>query len=280
ERWPMRSGTRSARTRAVSLKVSCSHATDRHSTCRDPKRCCWHCVNFSRRSPTPSSNGAASCTQLPRSPEMTARPTGGTGFRAADRDERAVDADTADRIDILDAVEVPIVVLRRNFAIARFNKTAQDVFRLAPSDTGRLFCDVLVFAGLPGLEEQCSQVIARGVESRTDFRDGDRSFVVRISPYANVDREVIGTVLTFTNVTALRASIDQVVYERECTKGILNAVADPLVVLSADQRIHSGNRAFYEMFLELASLRRRSQEMLADSKSSPPVAVHHHLRAD
>src|SRR5882762_6581284 len=271
----MRSGRRSARTRAVSLKVSCSHATDRHSTCRDPKRCCWHCVNFSRRSPTPSSNGAASCTQLPRSPEMTARPTDGTGFRAVDRDETAVDADTADLIDILDAVEVPIVVLRRDFAIARFNKAAEDVLRLAPSDTGRLFRDVLVFAGLPRLEEQCSQVIASGVESRADFRDGDRSFVVRISPYANGDRQVTGTMLTFTNVTALRASIDQVIYERECTKAILNTVADPLVVLNADQRIQLGNRAFYTMFFQLASLRTQLKEMLAGSHAFQPVVVDH-----
>src|SRR6266481_8795964 len=270
----MRSGRRSARTRAVPLKVSYSHATDRHSTCRDPKRCCWHCVNFSRRSPTPSSNGAASCTQLPGPPEMTARPTGGSGFRAVNRDETAVDADTADLIDILDAVEVPIVVLRRDFAIARFNKAAEDVLRLAPSDTGRLFRDVLVFAGLPRLEEQCSQVIASGVESRADLRDGDRSFVVRISLYANGDRQVSGTVLTFTNVTALRASIDQVIYERECTKGILNAVADPLVVLSADQRIHSGNRAFYTMFFELASLRTRLNGMLAGSGALQTVEVH------
>jgi PAS domain S-box-containing protein len=205
---------------------------------------------------------------------MTARPTGGTGFQAVNRDETAVDADTADRIDILDAVEVPIVVLRRNFAIARFNKAAEDVLRLAPSDTGRLFRDIRVFAGLPRLEEQCSQVIASGVESRADFRDGDRSFVVRISPYANADRQVTGTVLTFTNVTALRASIDQVIYERECTKGILNAVADPLVVLSADQRIHSGNRAFYTMFFELASLRTKLNDMLAGSGAFQPVEVH------
>src|SRR6266404_2258717 len=166
----MRSGRRSARTRAVPLKVSCSHATDRHSTCRAPKRCCWHCVNFSRRSPTPSSNGAASCTELPGPPEMSAQRVAPTGFRAVNRDDTAADADTADLIYILDAVEVPIVVLRRDFAIARFNKAAEDVLRLAPSDTGRLFRDVLVFAGLPRLEEQCSQVMASGVECRADLR--------------------------------------------------------------------------------------------------------------
>ena len=99
-------------------------------------------------------------------------------------------------------------------------------------------------------------------------------------------------VLTFTNVTAFRASIDQAIYERECTKAILNTVADPLVVLSADQRIQSGNRAFYTMFgvsrdetqgvplyelgngaFELAPLRTQLDEMLADGDPFQPVEV-------
>jgi PAS domain S-box-containing protein len=49
-------------------------------------------------------------------------------------------------------------------------------------------------------------------------------------------------------VTAYRASIDQAFYERESTRAILNTVADPLVVLSADHRIQSANRSFYTMF--------------------------------
>jgi C4-dicarboxylate-specific signal transduction histidine kinase len=57
-----------------------------------------------------------------------------------------------------------------------------------------------------------------------------------------------GTVLTFTDLTAFRAAIDQAIYERECTTAILNTVADPLVVVGADQRVQSGNRSFYTMF--------------------------------
>ena len=130
------------------------------------------------------------------------------------------------------------------------------------------------------------------VESRADLRDGDKWFVVRIAPYTKGDRQVAGAVLTFTNVTAFRASIDQAIYERECTKAILNTVADPLVVLSADQRIQSGNRAFYRMFgvsrdeaqgvalyefgngaFELASLRTQLKEMLAGSHAFEPLEV-------
>jgi len=46
----------------------------------------------------------------------------------------------------------------------------------------------------------------------------------------------------------LPASLDQAIYEREYTKAILNTVADPLVVLGADLRIQTANRAFHAMF--------------------------------
>jgi PAS domain S-box-containing protein len=101
-------------------------------------------------------------------------------------------------------------------------------------------------------------------------------------------------VLTFTNVTAFRASVDQAIYERECTKAILNTVADPLVVLSSDQRIQSGNRAFYRMFgvsrdetqgvplsglgngaFGRAPLRKQLGKMFAGSHAFHPVEVDH-----
>lgn len=216
---------------------------------------------------------------------------GWTGFQRVHGDDAAA---TTDLIDILDAVDVPIVVVRRDFMIACFNKMAAEVLGLSPSDIGRAPRDISVLAGLPHLEEQCSQVIASRVESRADFRDGDKWFVVRIAPYTRGDHQVTGTVLTFTNVTAFRASIDQAIYERECTKAILNTVGDPLVVLSADQRIQSGNRAFYAMFrvsrdetqgvplyelgngtFELAPLRAQLKAMLAGSDAFQPVEVSH-----
>ena len=210
---------------------------------------------------------------------MTAQPAtlngGWAGFRAVSGDDAAANAAAADLINILDTVEVPIVVLRRDLMIAGFNKAAAGVLRLSPSDIGRASRDISVLAVLPRLEERCSQVIASGMESRADFRDGDRCFVMGITPLKGGDRRVAGAVLTFTNVTAFRASIDQVIYERECAKAILNTIADPVVVLSADQRIQSGNRAFYALFLELASLRTKLTGMLAGSRAFQPVEVDH-----
>ena len=210
---------------------------------------------------------------------MTAQPAtlngGWTGFRAVSGGDAAANTAATDLINILDTIELPIVVLRRDLKIAGFNKAAADVLRLSPSDIGRASRDISLLAGLPGLEEQCSQVVTSGVESRADFHDGDKWFVARISPYTQGELRVTGAVLTFTNVTAFRRCVDQVIYERECAKAILNTVADPIVVLDADQRIDSGNRAFYTLFLELASLRTKLKAMLADSRAFQSVEVNH-----
>jgi signal transduction histidine kinase len=133
--------------------------------------------------------------------------------------------------------------------MAAFNQAAADALGLSLPDIGRTLRDISVLARVPRLEQYCAEVITGGVESRIDFRDGEAWFVVRISPYTRGGDQMAGTVLTFTDLTAFRAAaIDQAIYERECTKAILNTVADPLAVVGADQRVQSGNRSFYTMF--------------------------------
>jgi PAS domain S-box-containing protein len=222
---------------------------------------------------------------------------GWTGLQAANDDDADANGATHDLIGILDTVDIPIVVLRQDVTIACFNTAAAVVLGFSPSDIGRECRDVAVLADLPRLREQCHQVVADGVASRVDFRAGDKRFVVRISCTRD-GCQVAYTVLTFTNVTALRASIDQAIYEREFIKAILNSVDEPLVVLSSDQRIQSGNRAFYTMFgvsrdelqgvlfHELghavfghAPLRTQLDETLAGSQTFQPVEVDHVLTA-
>jgi PAS domain S-box-containing protein len=216
------------------------------------------------------------------------------GFQGVKGDVAAANMAASDLINVLDAVEVPVVVLRRDFTVSWFNNAGADMFGLLPSDIGRASHDISVFDALPQLEQQCSEVIASRAESRVNFRDGEKWFVVRISPYPKIDRQVTGAVLTFTNVTAFRTSTDQAIYERECTKAILNTVVDPLVVLSADLRIQTGNYAFYTTFgvsrdatqgvplyelghgvFELAPLRGQLKEMLVLSPAFQPVEVDH-----
>ena len=153
---------------------------------------------------------------------------------------------TANEIGVLDAVEVPIIVISRECTVARINRAAMAVFGLKASDVGCSLSNTL--AGVEDLNRICTRVITDGAPHRIETRDGDRHFLLRIAPYSGSDRQILGAVLTFTNVTAFRASIEQAIYEREYTKAILNTVVDPVVVIDAKLQVQTANRAFYSMF--------------------------------
>lgn len=149
---------------------------------------------------------------------------------------------------ILDSIDVPIVVVDRGCTVARFNRAAGETLGMAPSDRGGRLCNVQALAAIPEVEHICFQVMIDGVSSRHDMCNGDRWFLIRVSPYAGSDQQVEGAVLAFMNVTAFRASLSQAIYEREYTKTILNAVTDPLVVLDKHLQVQTANRAFYDWF--------------------------------
>ena len=173
---------------------------------------------------------------------------GSSDVRKEHGDVASADSLSADLVGILDTVDLPIVAVGRDFTVARFNQGAAAVLGLTLSDIGRSPRDIQVLTDVIDLEQLCAQVIADGAPFRREVRAGNRWFLLRIAPYTRSDRQIGGTVLTFTNVTGFRASMEQAIYEREYTKAILNTVIGPLVVLDADLRVQTANRAFYAMF--------------------------------
>src|ERR1700678_2356494 len=157
-----------------------------------------------------------------------------------------IDEMSVDIAGILDTLDLPIVLVGRDCRLVRFNEAAAAVLRLMPPDIGRLPGDVL--PGIENLDKLCAQAIADGAPCRLETRDRDRHFLIRIAPYDASGGGIMGATLSFTNVTAFRASIDQAIYEREYTKAILNTVIGPLVVLDSGLRVQTANRAFYSMF--------------------------------
>src|SRR5580700_9141866 len=164
----------------------------------------------------------------------------------ASGDSTTLGGTTANEIAVLDAVDVPIIVISREYKVVRINRAAMTAFGLKVSDLGCPLSSTL--AGVEDLNRICTRVIADGAPHRIETRDGDRRFLLRIAPYTGIDRQILGAVLTFTNVTAFRASIEQAIYEREYTKAILNTAVDPVVVLDAKLQIQTANRAFYTIF--------------------------------
>ena len=151
-----------------------------------------------------------------------------------------------DTASALDAVDLPIVLISHDCKVIGINRSASTVLGLTAADVGSSIGNAL--ARVKDLDKICARVIADGAPHRTESRDGDRHFLVRIAPCSGNDRQISGAALAFTNVTAFRASIDQAIYEREYTKAILNTVIDPLVVLDSKLQLQTANRAFYDLF--------------------------------
>ena len=164
---------------------------------------------------------------------MTLQPRSGQPLTGKGDPSPHDDSASNEIIAVLDTVDVPIVVVVENCTIARFNRAAASAFLLAPTDIGQPLHGVAALSDVEGIEKVCAQAIADSVPIRRDIRSGDRRFLLRAAPYAIGAAQTAGAVLTFTNVTAFRASVEQAIYEREYTKAILNTVGNPLVVLDS-----------------------------------------------
>jgi PAS domain S-box-containing protein len=170
-----------------------------------------------------------------------------------DQDRRAEEAAAlvlpdANVFSILDSVDVPIVLVSRDGILTRFNLAASQVLSLTPADIGNPPSRAAALADVEELDAACARVVADEAPIRRDVGIGDRRFLLRVAPCVQSGGQITGAVLTFTNVTALRATLEQAVYEREYTKAVLNTVGSPLVVLDTELRIRSANRAFYVLF--------------------------------
>src|SRR5579862_8970411 len=75
----------------------------------------------------------------------------------------------ANEVGILDAVDVPIIVISRECKVARVNRAAMTVFGLKVSDLGCSLGNTL--AGVKDLNRICMRVIADGAPHRIETRD-------------------------------------------------------------------------------------------------------------
>ncbi len=159
-------------------------------------------------------------------------------------------------MELIDCIELPVLVVDRDLTLASFNPAAAKVLALTSSDHGRELRSIQMFAAVKNLSGLCEHVIASGSSLRVEIGDGAGSwFSLNIGCY-RANQNINGAVLTLTNVTAFRESLERAIEEREYTKAVINTIGDALVIVDADLRIQGANQAFYALF---QTSRERSQ---------------------
>ncbi|WP_263417985.1 PAS domain S-box protein [Terriglobus albidus] len=151
-------------------------------------------------------------------------------------------------MELINCIELPILIIDRDLTVTSFNTAAARLLSLSDGDHGKRLHSIQKPAGTLQIEELCEHVIATGSSHRMEVADGKGSrFSVDVGCH-KADQNINGAVLTFTNVTAFRESIERAIEEREFTKVVLNTIGDGLVIVDSDLKIQAANQAFYSLF--------------------------------
>lgn len=124
-------------------------------------------------------------------------------------DER--EASISPEMEILGCIELPILVVDRDLTLVSFNQAAARLLSLTGSDRGSQLRSIQMLTPVKNLEDLCHHVVASESSHRVEVADGAGSwFSLSISCH-KTDQRVTETVLTFTNVTALRESLERAI---------------------------------------------------------------------
>jgi two-component system CheB/CheR fusion protein len=110
-----------------------------------------------------------------------------------------------DFLNLLAAVNIPIVLVSRDLRIRRFTPAAEKVLNLIPTDVGRPFSDLKPNVDVPDFDGLIAKVIETltPLERETQDHDG-RWYSLRIRPYVTLDNKIDGASVTLVDVDSLK----------------------------------------------------------------------------
>jgi len=162
----------------------------------------------------------------------------------------ALDRANSDLQNLLDSTQIATLFLDTALHITQFTPAISTVVPLRPSDRGRPLADLALRFVDADLVHEAKDVLRtlswRERSLRT--RDGDRRYLLRLGPYRTVANVIDGVVLTFTDVTAIQQAEEAARAAQVYAESLVETVRTPLLVLDADLRVCSANRAFYAFF--------------------------------
>ena len=154
-----------------------------------------------------------------------------------------------DMKNLLDNINIGTVFLDEHMMIRRFTREATHIYRLVPSDVGRLLSDIKSNLKGEDLLAKAQSVLETLVPIEQEVLTHDRAwYLLRIQPYRTLDNVIEGVVLTFTDISKRIAAETEVQLARELAENVIDTIREPLLVLDGELQVVSANRAFYQFF--------------------------------
>jgi two-component system CheB/CheR fusion protein len=169
-------------------------------------------------------------------------------LQARNRDLQVANADV---LNLLDAVELPILVLDGEQLLRRFTRPAAALLALTPADVGRRITELPLPSRAPDLTAWIARSMAEARPIETELQDGSgRWHRLQIRPHRAADGRPDGAILSLVDIDALRRGVLRARWARDYARSIVEAVQTPLVVLDTDLRVLSANAPYYRFFGE------------------------------
>jgi len=202
-----------------------------------------------------------------------------------------------DLSNILEAVDIPIVIVDADRKIRRFTPDARSILSLVPSDLGRPIDQIKLNVDVPDLDRRIAEVTDSEKPGEWEVQDAaGRWFRMQIRPYEAGDGGLDGAVLSFVDVDVLKQAVRDAQSARDYARAIVETVQVPLLVVDDHHRVVSSNPAFDGMLgarvpvragddlfvlsgraWDLEPLRRAVRDALAGKSPQPRVEIQRDL---
>jgi len=151
--------------------------------------------------------------------------------------------------NILNSSDVATLFLDGRLNIRFFTPAAKSLFGVIATDIGRPLADLARRFDDPGLLDDAQAVLSRLAPRQREVRtDAGSWHIRRILPYRTHDDRIEGVVITFADISEVKAVEHDLDAARAYAESVIDTVHQPLVVLDRTLRVVSANRAFYRVF--------------------------------
>ncbi|WP_168769505.1 chemotaxis protein CheB [Yoonia sediminilitoris] len=156
---------------------------------------------------------------------------------------------TDDLNNLLSSSGIATLFLDRDLKIMRFTPATRQLFNVIANDVGRPFSDITGKINDPSLIEDSLKVLVdlNTIELEVQATDG-KWFIRRILPYRTQDGKIDGFVVTFSDVSDLKALQQSNESALQFAEDIIGTVREPMLVLDEDLCVVRASRSFCSIF--------------------------------
>ncbi|HXQ52174.1 MAG TPA: chemotaxis protein CheB [Stellaceae bacterium] len=151
--------------------------------------------------------------------------------------------------NILYSADAATLFLDLDLKIRFFTPAAQSLFRIIARDIGRPLADLTSLSADRDLLADARNVLTSHAPLKREIEAQDGAWYNRrILPYRTDDGQVEGVVVTFADISDIKAAERETEAARAYSDSIIDTIRQPFVVLDAELRVVSANRSFFETF--------------------------------